>query len=167
MSPKNLLRHRLCVSSLGDMGEGTRFLRTIGESGEGLVDPREVRRHVFCSGKVYYDLVQARDKAAKDSGKPADVAITRIEQIAPFPFDKVRHHAERFPNAEIIWCQEEPKNCGAWNYVRPRIATSLRESTAVGKEATYVGRGPAAAVSTGYAHVHALEQAQLVEQALA
>jgi len=162
MTPKNLLRRRL--STFAEMGAGTRFLRLIPDSGEGVVEPRAVKRLVFCTGKVYYELLQARRKLAADAGLPSDVAIARIEQISPFPFDKVRDEGLRFENAEVIWCQEEPKNAGAWSYVQPRLETAFRETS--GKRPSYAGRDPAAAVSTGYKDKHDREQASLIAAAL-
>jgi 2-oxoglutarate dehydrogenase E1 component len=166
MSPKSLLRHSACKSPLSDFASGSRFRRVIEDTGEALVsDPASVRRIVLCSGKVYYDIAKERAQRGVD-----DVAITRIEQISPFPYDKVAQEAARFPNAEIVWCQEESKNMGAWSYVQPRIVTALRGTskgnarTTVG--ARYVGRGPSASPATGSAKVHQEEQSQLVDGAL-
>jgi len=92
------------------------------------------------------------------------VAITRVEQISPFPFDKVKKEGDRFKNAEVVWCQEEPKNAGAWAYVQPRIETALRGTSDA--RPSYAGRGPSAAVSTGYKDVHDKEQAKLIAKAL-
>mmetsp|Transcript_35782 Transcript_35782/g.89075 ORF Transcript_35782/g.89075 Transcript_35782/m.89075 type:complete len:1000 (-) Transcript_35782:277-3276(-) len=165
MSPKNLLRHRQCISAMEDMKPGTRFLRMIGDSGDNLAPKESVRKLIFCSGKVYFDILAERAKRAEEGGAPTDVAIARIEQISPFPFDKVRAEAAKYPNAQIVWCQEEPKNKGAWAYVEPRIETSLREDRGV--RAKYAGRAQMAAVSTGYKDVHDREQAKLVADALA
>ena len=168
MSPKNLLRHRQCTSQLADFGTGTRFKRMIPDDGSGLVsDPSKVRKIVLCAGKVYYELLQERERRAKEAGGDtggSDVAISRIEQLSPFPFDKVLAEAVKYPAAKIVWCQEEPKNAGAWAYVQPRIETALRKTS--GQRATYAGRGPAAAVSTGYKDVHDREQTRLIADAL-
>jgi 2-oxoglutarate dehydrogenase E1 component len=122
-TPKSLLRHKSAVSSLDEMAEGTRFKRVIPDQGS-LAEPAKVRRLIFCTGKVYYDLA-----AFREQHKIKDVAIARVEQISPFPFDKVAEEQARFPNAEIVWVQEEPMNMGAWTYVQPRLETALRESS--------------------------------------
>jgi 2-oxoglutarate dehydrogenase E1 component len=120
-SPKSLLRHKSAVSSLKDMGEGTAFQRVIGDAGGATASPTKVRKLLLCTGKVYYDLEKQRaDLGAKD------VAIVRIEQIAPFPFDLVAKEVARYPNAKVAFVQEEPRNMGAWTYVAPRIATATR-----------------------------------------
>jgi len=159
MSPKSLLRHRLVKSDLSEMGHNTRFMRYLADSGEGLVEPEKIRKLVLCSGKVYYDLLAERTKQMI-----TDVAIGRCEQISPFPHDHIQADAKKYPNAEIVWCQEEPKNAGAWSYVKPRITTAAREVREV--HATYAGRKPSAAASTGHASQHAKEQQQLIEAAL-
>jgi 2-oxoglutarate dehydrogenase E1 component len=164
MSPKNLLRHRQCVSTFDEMKPGTRFRRLIAESGDSLVEPNAVRKLVFCSGKVYYEILAERSKRAEATGGKTDVAIARVEQISPFPFDKAQAEALKYPNAEVVWCQEEPKNAGAWNYVQPRFETAFR--TTSGVRPKYAGRSPAASVSTGYKDVHDREQAKLIADAL-
>ncbi|KAJ1628467.1 hypothetical protein T492DRAFT_875112 [Pavlovales sp. CCMP2436] len=134
---------------------------TLPPRSDNLAPKESVRKLIFCSGKVYFDILAERAKRAEEGGAPTDVAIARIEQISPFPFDK----AAKYPNAQIVWCQEEPKNKGAWAYVEPRIETSLREDRGV--RAKYAGRAQMAAVSTGYKDVHDREQAKLVADALA
>jgi len=150
MSPKSLLRHRLVKSDLEDFLPGTRFHRFFADSGEKLVAPDKVRKLVLSSGKVYFDLLLERDRLGCD-----DVALSRVEQISPFPYDMVQAEAIKYPNAEIVWCQEESKNAGAWFYTRPRIITATRDVRDV--RPTYVGRGPAAATSTGSAAQHKRE----------
>lgn len=121
-SPKNLLRHRDCVSSLEEMATGTKFQRLFPEIfPDELVAPSEVRRVLFCSGKVYYELLEHRRQ-----NEIKDVAIARVEQIHPFPFDKVSEVMQSYPNAEVVWVQEEPKNMGCWNYVHDRFITCMR-----------------------------------------
>jgi len=151
MSAKFLLHHRPCRSPLTHMAEGTRFQRLIIEGGEGDNMPAHSRhgslkRLIFCSGKVFYELYHARaTRKLQDA-----VALARLEQIAPFPSMEVTYCAGCYPNAEILWVQEEPKNMGAWAYVAPRIATSIqqlgRESCA--RQIRYVGRPPAANPAT-------------------
>lgn len=143
MSPKSLLRAPQARSDLSEMASGTRFMPVIPEH-ESLTN---VRRHIFCSGKVYYDLLARRiEKGIKD------VAITRVEQIAPFPYYQVAEEAKRFPNAEIVWCQEEPMNMGAWFYTAPRLETALRETKR--NRPRYVGRAPSASPATGLYSIH-------------
>ena len=160
MSPKSLLRHRLVKSELDEFTPGNSFHRYIGDSGDGLVAPDKVRKLVLCSGKVYFDLVAEREKRGV-----TDVAISRLEQIAPFPHDKVQEEAIKYPNADITWCQEESKNGGAWSYARPRIVTSTRDVRDI--RPGYAGRGPAAATSTGSAAQHKRELEAMMEQAFA
>jgi len=159
MSPKSLLRHRLVKSDVEDFLPGTRFQRVLPDTGEGLVGSDKVRRVVFCTGKVYFDLLAAR----KDKGVE-DVAITRVEQISPFPFDLVQEEVAKYPGAEVVWCQEEPKNAGAWQYVRPRIKTAARDLRPLSP--IYAGRKAAASTATGYGAWHAKEVEAFLATAL-
>lgn len=130
------------------------------------VEPN-VKRVVMCSGKVWYDLHAEREKRGLD--KAGEVALVRVEQLAPFPFDLVTREMKRYPNAEVVWCQEEPMNMGAYFHVTPRLQTCMnsigRPLPADGR-IKYAGRAPSASTSTGYNAVHIQEQAQLVDQAL-
>ena len=133
-TPKSLLRHKSAVSSLSDMAEGSFFQRVIPDTLPALASSagaKKVRKVVFCTGKVYYDLAKHR----ADSNIH-DVALVRVEQIAPFPFDLVAEQIKRYPNASVTWAQEEPRNMGAWTYVAPRIMTATR--VLLGKEITPV-----------------------------
>ncbi|XP_043268323.1 2-oxoglutarate dehydrogenase, mitochondrial isoform X7 [Venturia canescens] len=121
MTPKSLLRHPEARSSFDLMTEDTQFLRIIPEEGVAAQNPNNVKRVVFCSGKVYYDLKKSRGERGMDD----KVAIARMEQISPFPYDLVKKEVAKYPNAEIIWTQEEHKNQGAWTYVQPRFVTAL------------------------------------------
>ena len=132
-SPKSLLRHKAAVSSFADMAEGSIFKRVIPDVGA-TAAPKKVRKLIFCTGKVFYDL----DKARADKGA-ADVAIATIEQVAPFPFDLVAAEVAKFPNAKVVFVQEEPRNMGFWTYVAPRIATATRVVN--GKEVHAVRKG--------------------------
>lgn len=165
MTPKSLLRHPLAKSTLDEVSTGTRFRRVIPEtdpeiySGESNED---VRKIIFCSGKVYYDLLEARQHK-----KIKDVAIARVEQISPFPFDLVHKHVDEFPNAEIVWAQEEPKNMGAWSYVSPRMDTVLRKSDVHDrKRVSYVGRKASASTAAGDKVVHKREFKKVMDKAL-
>ena len=161
MSPKSLLRHRLGKSPIEDLATGTSFHRYIADTGDGLVpEPDKMRKLILCSGKVYFDLLLEREKLGV-----TDVAISRVEQISPFPFDHVHAEVEKYPNAEVVWCQEESKNGGSWFYTRPRITTAARGVRDV--RPTYVGRGPAAATSTGSAAQHKKELDALLAAAFA
>ncbi len=162
-SPKSLLRHKSAVSSFADMAEGSAFKRVIPDSlAAAAAAPKKVRKLLFCSGKVYYDL----EKARADAGV-TDVAIARVEQIAPFPFDLVAAEAAKFPNAKVVFAQEEPRNMGFWTYVAPRIATATRVLN--GKEVypEYVGRLAAASPAAGSTKVHDAEVKQLLKDAFA
>ncbi|MBB4287120.1 2-oxoglutarate dehydrogenase E1 component [Roseospira goensis] len=160
MSPKSLLRHKLCVSPLEAFGDQGRFYRVIPETDD-LVPDAQVRRVVLCSGKVYYDLLQAR----RDQ-EIGDVAIVRVEQLYPWPKDSVQNQLKRYPNADVVWCQEEPANMGAWTFVDRRLQYALEELHHKAHRAHYAGRKAAASPATGVARVHHHEQQTLVEQAL-
>lgn len=170
-STKSLFRHKLCKSPLSDMGPGSRFQRLLVERNEEIAaNPDEVTRVVFCSGKVYYDLVEEREKLGLKN-----VALITLEQIAPFPFDRVKEEMLKYKNVDIgdgihpgnfIWCQEEPKNMGAWAYVMPRFVTCAREGMNYDLVMRYVGRRAAASPATGYPKVHAAEQEGLVKASL-
>mmetsp|Transcript_16692 Transcript_16692/g.47916 ORF Transcript_16692/g.47916 Transcript_16692/m.47916 type:complete len:1117 (-) Transcript_16692:59-3409(-) len=153
VSPKNLLRHKRCISSLEDMGPGKMFQRVINESDRDVWDnPEHVKTLVFCSGQIYYELLAEREKQGR-----TDVALVRIEQIAPFPFDRIASNVKWYPNAEVIFAQQEPKNMGPYSYCLPRIMTATREINGDEKRPRYVGRAVSAAPATGMGKVHQLE----------
>jgi len=154
-SPKNLLRERRCTSTLAEMAEGTKFHRVFPEVDSAISsNPDRVRRLVYCSGKIYYDLVEEREKRGAN-----DVAIVRIEQIAPFPFDRVANEAKLYSNAQVVWVQEEPKNMGAWTFVQPRIESATRDLNGKAQRPVYIGRQPSAATATGLGgRAHTAEQ---------
>jgi 2-oxoglutarate dehydrogenase E1 component len=122
MTPKSLLRHKLCVSSFAEMGPGTTFHRVMYDN-EVLCDDKDVRRVVLCTGKVYYDLYEERAKRGIK-----DVFFLRLEQIYPFPRKALLHELSRFPQAEVVWCQEEPENMGAWTFLDRRLEDDRREA---------------------------------------
>ena len=161
MTPKSLLRHKLAVSPLADFSDGTYFRPVLGEV-DTLVAPEKVRRVVMCSGKIYYDLLAARREAGFE-----DVALITLEQIYPFPEITLPKVLGPYRNAEVIWCQEEPANMGAWTFVDRRIETVLTALGGAAKRPAYVGRDDAASPATGLAKVHAQQQAALVRDALA
>ena len=156
MTPKSLLRHKLSVSPLEDLSKGF-FQEVVDEIDDLPAD--QVGRVVFCSGKVYFDLLEARRADEK-----RDVAIVRVEQLYPFPSDEYEIALRRYPNArDIVWCQEEPQNQGAWFQIRHR----LQEKLGPQQELMYSGRGPSAAPATGIPQVHSDQQHGLVHAALA
>jgi 2-oxoglutarate dehydrogenase E1 component len=159
-TPKSLLRHRLAVSSLDELGDGSAFRFVLPEI-DTIAPPEDVRRVVLCSGKVYYDLLtERREKLI------GDVAILRLEQLHPFPEKTLTRELTPYRNAELVWCQEEPENMGAWNFVDRRIERVLTGIGNAAKRPCYVGRDAAASPATGSARAHAAEQAALVADAL-
>jgi 2-oxoglutarate dehydrogenase E1 component len=159
-TPKSLLRHKLAVSPLSAFGPESSFHRVLPEA-ETLVAGDKVRRVVLCSGKVYYDLL-----ADRQARGVADVAILRLEQLYPFPDEPLAAELVKYPAAEIIWCQEEPENMGAWTFVDRRIEHVLTALKHKGGRPRYVGRHEMAATATGLLRRHNQEQAALIEEAL-
>ncbi len=160
MSPKSVLRNHLAVSSISDFIGNTKFEEIIPESSK-LVAGDKVRKVVLCSGKIYYDLLTARTENKID-----DIAIIRLEQIYPFAKEVLQTELKKYKNAEIIWCQEEPKNMGAWGFVNELIEESLTEIKHRNNRPKFVGRVASASTATGYGSYHAREQKALVEEAL-
>ncbi|HEV2978755.1 MAG TPA: 2-oxoglutarate dehydrogenase E1 component [Casimicrobiaceae bacterium] len=156
MSPKSLLRHKAAVSALTDLSEG-RFNTVIGDT-EQLV-AKNVRRVVVCSGKVYYDLTDFRR-----ASKIADMAVVRLEQLYPFPHLDFKEQIAKYPNAkEVVWCQEEPQNQGAWYRLRAYLRSDIEEKQLL----AYAGRPISASPAVGYASKHLAQQQQLVADAFA
>jgi 2-oxoglutarate dehydrogenase E1 component len=171
MTPKSLLRHKRVVSRLSEMGPGTSFHRLLwdhadprnGDTGGFALKPDDqIRRVVLCTGKVYYDLLEAREQAGAD-----DVYLLRIEQLYPFPARALINELSRYPQAEIVWCQEEPRNMGAWSFVEPNVEWVLEHVGGAAKRARYVGRPAAASTATGQLSKHNQEQRALVSESLA
>jgi 2-oxoglutarate dehydrogenase E1 component len=168
MTPKSLLRHKRVLSDLAELGPGTTFHRVLWDTAQShpeekikLVPDADIRRVVLCTGKVYYDLYEAREAAGTN-----DIYLMRVEQLYPFPGKALVHELSRFPKAEVVWCQEEPMNMGAWNYIEPNIEWVLQHTPITNTRARYAGRKPSAATATGLASKHNQEQKTLVEQAL-
>ena len=155
MTPKSLLRHKLSVSAITDLAQG-RFMNVIDELDD--LQAGQVRRVVFCSGRVYFDLLEARR-----ADEARDVALVRIEQLYPFPTEEYATILRRYPNAvDVVWCQEEPQNQGAWYQIRHR----LQEALGARQELLYSGRAPSAAPATGIPQLHTAQQHALVAAAL-
>lgn len=160
---KSLLRHPLAKSTLKEMEPGTYFIPFIPEPRyQGMVENDAVKRHILCSGQVYYTLVQEREKRQIDN-----VAISRLEQLSPVPYNDIVNALESYPNAEVMYCQEEPVNGGAFSYLAPRLETAMNQTQShVGKKILYAGRPPYASVATGSKKIHQQEIQQFLDQAL-
>uniref|UniRef100_A0A672PJP0 2-oxoglutarate dehydrogenase complex component E1 n=1 Tax=Sinocyclocheilus grahami TaxID=75366 RepID=A0A672PJP0_SINGR len=156
-TPKSLLRHPEAKSRFDDMLPGTHLRRLIPEEGSASQNSAGVKRLIFCTGKVYYDLTKER----KTRGLEDTVAISRIEQLSPFPFDLVKAEAEKYPQAQLLWCQEEHKNQGYYDYVKPRISRTFNNTRPV----WYAGREPAAAPATGNKKAHLVELERFLDTA--
>jgi 2-oxoglutarate dehydrogenase E1 component len=160
MTPKSLLRHKQAVSSLRDFTGDSHFKRIL--SDPNAPADNDVRRLVLCTGKVAYELMEARDKAGT-----SDTSIVRIEQLYPFPSEPLAARLKRMPNLEeVVWAQEEPKNNGYWNFVEPFIEECLIEADSAPRRPIYAGRPSSASPATGLAKRHVNEQAALVAEAL-
>ena len=159
MTPKSLLRHKECTSKLEDMGEGTSFHRVLWDHGK-LVSDNKVRRVILCTGKVYFDLYEERKTRNID-----DIYLMRIEQLYPFPFSVVVEELKRFPRAEIVWCQEEPRNMGAWHFMREHIENVFEHLGREDEKAIYIGREPSASPATGLIKKHTEELQQFLSKA--
>ena len=160
MTPKSLLRNKLCVSNLDDMLEEKSFHRVMDDKNKSIND-KDVKRLVICSGKVFYDLFEAREK-----NKLFNIKILRLEQIYPFPIKSLQEFISKSPQAEIIWCQEEPENMGSWSFIDRRLEKVLIDCNCKYKRPVYVGRPEAASPATGTMSRHLKEQKKLVNQAL-
>jgi 2-oxoglutarate dehydrogenase E1 component len=167
MTPKSLLRHKLAVSTAKEFQSGSSFHRVLwddaqyGVSDTELVADDKIKRVVMCSGKVYYDLLEERDSRGID-----DIYLMRFEQFYPFPAQSAVKELQRFPNADMVWCQEEPKNQGAWFFMEPNLEWVLTRIKARHTRPAYAGRPAAASPATGLASRHKTEQAALVNDAL-
>src|SRR6185295_19217707 len=169
MTPKSLLRHKRAVSKLAEMGPGTSFHRLLHDDAESnpasvsvkLVPDDKVKRVVLCSGKVYYDLLEDREKRAAN-----DIYLLRVEQFYPFPARSLVNELSRFKQAEMVWAQEEPKNMGAWTFMDPNLEWVLNRIAAKTPRARYVGRPAAASPAAGQASRHASELKALLDDAL-
>ena len=168
MTPKSLLRHKRAVSQLSEMAGGTSFHRLLWDDAEVLKDQaiklkkdNNIRRVVMCTGKVYYDLYEEREKRGID-----DVYLLRLEQLYPFPAKALIHELSRFREAEMVWCQEEPKNMGAWAFIDPYLEWVLAHIDAKYQRVRYTGRPAAASPATGIMSKHKAQLEAFMEDAL-
>ncbi len=160
MTPKSLLRHKKAVSTIADMAEGSSFHRVLHDDAQTRPDvagvkikaDKDIRRVVLCSGKVYYDLLERRERDQTD-----DVYLMRLEQFYPWPMKSLMTELARFPNAELVWCQEEPKNMGGWTFVDPWLELTLEKLNVKAKRARYVGRPASASTAAGLMSRHLKE----------
>jgi 2-oxoglutarate dehydrogenase E1 component len=165
MTPKSLLRHKLAVSTIGDFTGESHFRRILSD----LNPPAEgeTRRLVLCSGKLAYELMEARDAAVKDGAGDLGVEVMRIEQLYPFPSEPLVRRMKAMPELkDLVWAQEEPKNAGAWSFVEDLLESCLAEAGFKGMRPQYAGRDSGASPATGLARRHAAEQAALIAAAL-
>ncbi len=160
MTPKSLLRHKLCVSRLEDMGLNSTFHRVLPEI-DTLVADSKIKRVVLCSGKVYYDLYEARAAA-----NIKDIALVRLEQFYPFPVTSLEVQLQRYKGAQVIWCQEEPENMGAWTFVDRRLEAVMQKVGMKAGRPQYAGRPEAASPAAGSLKRHNAEQEALLRAAL-
>ncbi|MBS0333285.1 MAG: 2-oxoglutarate dehydrogenase E1 component, partial [Proteobacteria bacterium] len=170
MTPKSLLRHKRAVSLLSDLAEGTSFHRVMPDGAEAGMDvggvtlqaDKKISRVIVCSGKVYFDLIEQRAKTGRD-----DVYILRLEQFYPWPLKSLTNVLKRFPNAELVWCQEEPKNMGGWTFVDPWLELTLDRMDVKAKRARYVGRPASASTAAGLMARHVKELEAFLTDAFA
>jgi len=161
------LRHKHAVSKIDDFVGKSSFHRVLwddaenGNSSTKLKADKDIKRVVICTGKVYFDLLSERDERGIN-----DIYLMRVEQLYPVANIALKKEMKRFINAEIVWCQEEPKNQGAWSFINPHIERNLIEIDAKHTRPKYIGRKSAAAPATGLASTHKKEQIMLVDQAL-
>ena len=168
MTPKSLLRHKRAVSRLDEMGADTTFHRLLWDDAQVLKDEKiklvaddKIRRVVLCSGKVYFDLYDEREKRGID-----DIYLLRVEQLYPFPTKALMQELSRFKQAEIVWCQEEPRNMGAWFFVDTFIEWVLNQIQAKHRRPRYAGRPASASTAVGQMSKHNAQLKQFLDEAL-
>lgn len=168
MTPKSLLRHKRAVSRLEELAKGTTFHRILYDDAQMQADEQiklqpdaKIRRVVLCSGKVYYDLYEEREKRGID-----DIYLLRIEQLYPVPLKALVQELSRFKGAEVVWCQEEPRNMGAWHFIEPYLEWVLNQINAPNRRPRYAGRAASAATATGLMSKHLAQLKALLDEAL-
>ena len=168
MTPKSLLRHKQCVSNINDFSKENSFHRVLWDHATDpktkgfikLKNSKKIEKVILCSGKIYFDLIEAREKLKKD-----DVVFFRIEQLYPFPAKTLAKELKPYSkNAKFYWCQEEPKNMGGWFSVRDYIQWTLDNIKANNNEISYIGRSPDASPATGYAKWHIFQQQEIIKK---
>jgi 2-oxoglutarate dehydrogenase E1 component len=169
MTPKSLLRHKRAVSALVEMGPESCFHRLLWDDAEApgpkkttikLAPDGDIRRVVLCTGKVYYDLLEDREKRGVNN-----VYLLRLEQLYPFPAKALLDELSRFKKAEVVWAQEEPKNMGAWSFVQPYIDWVLDQMNRHGERPRYIGRPASASTATGLMRTHIAQLQTLLDEA--
>ena len=168
MTPKSLLRNKYCVSNLDDFNKNNSFHRILWDH---AIDPKssgfiklkktsEIKKVIMCSGKIYFDLLNTREKLKRN-----DVIFYRIEQLYPFPAKTLVKELKPYAKkSKFYWCQEEPKNMGAWFSVRDYIQWTLETIKANNREISYIGRSPDASPATGYAKRHVFQQQEIINK---
>ena len=168
MTPKSLLRHKRAVSRLSELADGSTFHRVLWDDAQfgrdtvKLAPDERIRRVVLCSGKVYFDLYEEREKRGVD-----DVYLMRVEQLYPFPLKALAQELSRFRNADVIWCQEEPRNMGAWVSVEPYLEWVLTHAGSKVRRPRYVGRPPSASTAVGLMSKHLSQLQAFLDEAFA
>ncbi|MEP3232399.1 MAG: 2-oxoglutarate dehydrogenase E1 component [Hyphomicrobiales bacterium] len=168
MTPKSLLRHKMCTSTIEEFSADSSFHRVLWDDAqldhteEKLVADKDIRKVVLCSGKVYFDLYEGRKKRGLD-----DIYIMRLEQLYPFPAKAAITELTRFKNAEIVWCQEEPKNMGSWTFVEPYLEWALNHVGSTHARPVYAGRPASAATATGLMSAHLAQLEAFIDDAFA
>ena len=168
MTPKSLLRHKRCISNLDDFTKKNSFHRILGDHSYlndskliKLKKDKHIKKVVMCSGKIYFDLIEAREKSKNDK-----VVFIRIEQLYPFPVKQLGKQLKRYENANFYWCQEEPMNMGAWNTARHYIDRTLEIIQVKSENVKYIGRNAAASPATGNLNKHLAEQKEILEKVM-
>jgi 2-oxoglutarate dehydrogenase E1 component len=168
MTPKSLLRHKRAVSRLDELGPGSTFHRLLWDDAQlykqekfTLAPDDKIRRVVLCSGKVYFDLFEEREKRGAE-----DIYLLRVEQLYPFPMKAMVQELGRFKQAEVVWCQEEPRNMGGWHFVEPYVEWVLNQVGGASRRPRYAGRPASAATATGLAPKHLAQLKAFLDEAL-
>ena len=169
MTPKSLLRHKKCLSDLSEFSKKSSFHRVLEDDAYSEVKnllelkkkDKKIKKVVMCSGKIYYDLIEAREKFKNNK-----VTFVRLEQLYPFPVKTLANILKRYNKAKFIWCQEEPKNMGAWNTVRNYIDRTLEMIDFGDKSVKYVGRNASSSTATGNLNKHLAQQKEILEKIL-
>ena len=166
MTPKSLLRHKRCISSLEDFTKKNSFHRVLEDHAYiknsnliEIVKDKKIEKVVMCSGKIYFDLLEAREKTKNNK-----VIFIRLEQLYPFPAKTLAQILKKYKNADFIWCQEEPKNMGAWNTVRNYIDRILEIIQSKENKVKYVGRKASSSTATGNLNKHLAQQKEIMEK---